>query len=108
LDLQIANNGSLASSNLDLQDSNNSLTRENAGLRESLKKSQEAEATSESKSTLLQRDLSDSTQSTIRAQADAKALEFEVGWLKVGLYVATPVAIAGVVYAVGHLLVHWW
>ena len=100
IDEQIANNALL-------RDSNNSLMQENAALRESLSKSQEAEATSESKSALLQKDLSASTASTIRAQNDAKALELQVGILKAGCITLGVAAAGGGVYILGHVF-HWW
>jgi len=101
------NNGSLSASNLSLLDSNNSLTLENVGLRASLKASREAEARSESKSTLLQKDLSDSIASTIRAQADAKALELENKVLKIGGSVLLVVAVVVAGYEGGRAL-RWW
>ena len=90
-----------------LRDSNNSLTLENEGLRESLSKSREAEATSENKSTLLAKDLSDSTASTIRAQNDAKALELQVGILKVGCITLGVAAGGAAVYIIGHVAGTW-
>jgi hypothetical protein len=100
IDEQIANNALL-------RDSNNSLTLENAGLRESLRKSQEAEATSENKSTLLAKDLSDSTASTIRAQNDARALELQLGiWKGVGITFGVGL-LAVAVYEGGHALKVW-
>jgi len=101
------NNSSLSSSNLELLASNNSLTLENAALKASLKASQDAEQTSEAKSTLLQRDLSDSIASTTRAQADAKALEAENGLLKIGAVGLGAAAVSGAVYIIGHALGAW-
>jgi cell shape-determining protein MreC len=104
---QIANNELLQASNLSLQDSNNSLTQENAALRQSLQLSQAAEAISENKSSLLAKDLSDSMASTIRAQNDAKALELQVGVLKVGCITFSVALGAVAVYEGGHAL-RWW
>jgi hypothetical protein len=101
LDEQIANNALL-------RDSNNSLTQENAGLRELLRLSQEAEATSESKSLALQKDLSDSTASTIRAQVDARALELKAGlWEKAGIVASVAAADLTVKAFTGKDVVEW-
>lgn len=107
VDVLTTNNGSLASSNLALQTSNNSLTLENVALRASLKASKEAEATSENKSMLLQKDLSDSIASTIRAQGEAKALEAQVGLLRIGCITLGVTVGAIAVYEGGHLLKVW-
>jgi len=111
---QIANNELLQASNLSLRTSNSSLTQENAGLRQSLSDSLQAGAISENKSTLLQKALSDSTQSTIQTQADlsksradAKALEFQVGLLKVGCVTLGIGCAAAVVYIGGRLIKVW-
>ena len=97
----------LTLNNGQLQTSNDSLTRENAVLRESLKASQEAEATSESKYTLLQKDLSDSTASTIQAQRAAKSLELQLGVWKIAGGVAITVALAAAVYEGGKIVGAW-
>ena len=102
-----ASNQSLQDSNAQLTLSNSSLTLRNADLQNSLQTSLQAEATSESKLSLLQTDLSASMQSTTRAEADAKALAVEIGILKVGLWIAVPVAAGETVYIVGHIL-GWW
>ena len=91
-----------------LQTSNDSLTQENAGLRTSLKLSREAEATSESKSTLLQKDLSDSIASTIRAQGDAKALELKAGiWETAGIVASVAAADMAVKAFTGKDVLEW-
>jgi len=102
-----ASNESLQDSVTSLQNSNSSLTLRNADLQNSLQISQEAVATSENKSALLQKDLDDSMQSTTRAEADAKALALEVGVLKIGC-VTLGVGLGAVaVYEGGHAL-KWW
>ena len=91
-----------------LQTSNDSLTLENAGLRTSLKLSQEAEATSESKSTLLAKDLSDSIKSTTRAQGDAKALELKAGlWETAGIVASVAAADMALKAFTGKDVVEW-
>jgi hypothetical protein len=42
-----------------------------------------------------------------KIRADAKALEVRAGMLRVGLFVAVPVAASGIIYALGHFLLHW-
>ena len=102
------NNSSLSSSNLNLLTSNGSLTLENAALRASLKASQEAELTSENKSALLAKDLSDSTASTIRAQADAKGLELQVGiWKTAGIVAGVAAVDLGVKAFTGKDIIEW-
>jgi hypothetical protein len=63
--------------------------------------------TSEAARKQLQTDLNASTESTIRAQASAKALEAENGLMKYG-YIALGVAAGGLaIYEGGHSQ-HWW
>jgi len=104
----IASNAQLQISNSELQTSNDSLSQSNEDLRTSLQASQADLATSEQQRRQLQTDLDASTQSITQAQEAAKGLESEIGWLKVGLYVAVPVALMGAAYMTGHLLLHWW
>ena len=91
---------SLQDSNDNLKFSNNSLTLRNADLQNSLLISQAAAATSESKSESLQKALDDSIQSITRAEADAKALQFQNTLLKYGAIVGGVVAIVAVIVAI--------
>jgi hypothetical protein len=79
-----ANNGRLSSKNSELQNSNNSLMQQNADLTNSLGASQSALGISELLRKQLETDLQDSMQSTIQAQADARALELQNSLLKIG------------------------
>lgn len=102
-----ANNQSLQETNARLQTSNQSLMLSAVALTKSLKTSQQAVETSQSDLKRLQKALDASMQSTIRAENDAKLLGVQVGWLKIGLYVAVPVAVVGAGYFTGHML-NWW
>ena len=103
-----ANNADLTSSNSTLKASNDSLKLENADLTNSLKVSQAALAISEEQRKQLEKDLQDSTQSTIQAQKSAKALEAENGLLRVlGVVLGISTALTGG-YVVGHLALNWW
>ena len=95
LTLQIS---SLQDSNGQLDSSNKSLTLQNAALLDSLQQSQARAAMFESKSLLLQKDLGISIAYTTqvdldiaKAQADARALEFQNGLLKAGVVTLTVV-----------------
>ncbi len=97
----------LRANNAQLLINNNSLTLENADLMSSLRVLRADLATLSSLQESLQRALLDSTQSITRAQAAARALEFENGLLKVGCFTLGVVAIAGVVHMGGRALRLW-
>lgn len=67
-----------------LQKTNSSLALQNQDLTNYLATSEIQAATLADKSKQLQTDLTNSTNSTIKAQNDAKGLELQVAWLKVG------------------------
>jgi hypothetical protein len=114
IDLLATNNEQLLSSNADLltsnsglQDNNNLLTQQNADLQNSLEASARALATSEQLRLQLKTQLDASTQSITRAQADAKALEIQVGLLKVGCWTFGVGCAGAAVYEGGRVLKLW-
>jgi hypothetical protein len=102
-----SSNGELRASNDSLQISNGTLTQQNADLNNSLIASRADLAISEQERKRSERALLDSMQSTIRAQAEGRALELQLGLLRVGLYVSGGIAALLGGYVAGHAA-GWW
>jgi len=107
VDLLKSNNQLLIVNNQDLTSKNKLLTDNNQLLTESLKLSESKVAISEAKSKQLQTDLDASTLSITKAEAHAKALEFQIVFLKVGCVTLGVSCVALVGYEAGRYYKLW-
>jgi septal ring factor EnvC (AmiA/AmiB activator) len=98
---------SLSQQTNSLQISNQKLTDNVKSLTESQRLSQEQVATLEDKLTLLQKDLSASTASTIQAQMQAKLAGAELGAFKIGCVTLGVVVVGAGIYELGRYYKKW-
>lgn len=90
-----------------LQINNQKLADNVKSLTESQRLFQEQVATLESKLTLLQKDLSDSTASTIKAQQQAKLAGAKLGAFKIGCVTLGVVVVGAGIYELGRYYKKW-
>ena len=88
----------LSATNLSLQDSNSKLVSNNLQLMQSQVTLQTQVETLAKQLKQSQMDLQDSTQAIIQAQRQAKALELQLGSIRIGIIVVSAVAVGSLAY----------